>query len=129
MIRYTLIDLNFVERNYYPFMITLHDCSRSCNVVDDLSMNICVPSKTKDENIEVFNMITVLNEAKTLVKHFPCDCKCKLISTSCNSNQEWNNDKYQREGKKCRNCKNDYSWNTCTCICENGKYLKSIADT
>ena len=23
----------------------------------------------------------------------------------------------------------NYSWNLSTCICENGKYLKSIADT
>ena len=26
-------------------------------------------------------------------------------------------------------CKKDYSWNPCTCICENSKYLKSITDT
>ena len=59
LIRHSLIDLNLVEHNYYPFLISLHDRNPSCNVVDDLSMKICVPSKTKDENIEVFNMITV----------------------------------------------------------------------
>ena len=26
-------------------------------------------------------------------------------------------------------CKRDYSWNPSICICENSKYLKSIADT
>ena len=26
-------------------------------------------------------------------------------------------------------CKKDYSWNPSTCICENSKYLKSVADT
>ena len=26
-------------------------------------------------------------------------------------------------------CKKDYSWNCSICICENNKYLKSIADT
>ena len=25
-------------------------------------------------------------------------------------------------------CKNDYSWNPSTCICKNGKYLKSTTD-
>ena len=29
--------------------------------------------------------------------------------------------------KKYRTCKKEYSWNPSTCICENGKYLKSIA--
>ena len=28
-----------------------------------------------------------------------------------------------------RKCKKDYSWNPSTFICENDKYLKSIADT
>ena len=26
-------------------------------------------------------------------------------------------------------CEKDYSWNPCTCICENSRYLKSVADT
>ena len=29
---------------------------------------------------------------------------------------------------KIRTCKKDCSWNPSTCICENGKYLKSIAN-
>ena len=53
-------------------------------VADNLSTKICVPSKTKDVNLKVFNMITKINEAKTLVKHISCDCKCKSNSTTCN---------------------------------------------
>ena len=33
------------------------------------------------------------------------------------------------ECKNCRMCTKGYSWNPSTCLCENGKYLKSIADT
>ena len=33
------------------------------------------------------------------------------------------------ECKNYRKCEKDYNWNPSTCICENGKYLKSIADT
>ena len=40
-------------------------------------------------------MITRINEAKTLVKHISCDCKCKFNSTTFNSNQNWNNDACQ----------------------------------
>ena len=36
MIRPTLIDLNAIELNYFPFMISLDKCKGSCNAVDDL---------------------------------------------------------------------------------------------
>ena len=39
-----------------------------------------------------------------------------------------NNETCQCECKYYRTCTNDYSRNPSTCICENGKYLKSIAD-
>ena len=44
-----------------------------------------------------------------------------------NSNQKWNKT-CQCEFKNYK-CKKDYSWNPSTGICENSKYLKSIADT
>ena len=56
-------------------------------------------------------------------------CKCKFNSRTCNSNQKWNNKTWQFECKNYRNCKKYYSWNPSTFICENSKYLKSIADT
>ena len=40
-----------------------------------------VSSGTKDVNIKVFNMITRINEAKTLVKHISYDYKCKFENT------------------------------------------------
>ena len=81
MARSTFIDLNPVELKYYPFMISLDICSGSCNSVHDLSTKICVKNKTKDVNVKVFKMITNRKEARTLVKHISCDCKC-------NSNQK-----------------------------------------
>ena len=35
-------------------------------------------------------MITNKNEAKTMTKHISGNFKCKLNSTTCNSNQKWN---------------------------------------
>ena len=70
IIRSTLIYLNPVDLNYYPFMISLDNCNGRFNAVDDLSTKICVPNETKDVNVKVFNTIT-----KTLVKHTSCDCK------------------------------------------------------
>ena len=47
MVRPSLIDLNPVELNYYPFMSSLDKCSESCNSVDELSTKICVPGKKR----------------------------------------------------------------------------------
>ena len=91
-------------------------------------MKICVSSKTKDAIVQVFNVITRITEAKTLVKHISCDWKCKFNSTIYNSNKKWDNDKFQCKYKKHRVCEEDYSWNPSASICENCKYLKGIID-
>ena len=52
----------------------------------------------------------------------------KFNNTTCNSNQEWNNNTYQCECINCCTCEKDYSWNPSKCICENSKYMKSITD-
>ena len=104
MVRPTLIDLNPVDLKYYLFMITLDKCTGSCNSIDDLSMRIFVPSRRKEVNVKIFHMITNRDEAKTLVKHISCDCKCK----------------------HCRTFKKGYSWNPSICIFEHGKYLKVL---
>ena len=61
--RPTLIDLNSIKLNYYPFMISLDDRTGSYKVIDDLSSKICLHSKIKDINVKVFNMITRTNDA------------------------------------------------------------------
>ena len=125
-VRPTLIDLNPVELKYYPFMISLDKCNGSCN---DLFPKLCVTEKTKDINVNVSNMTPNGNESKTMAKHISCDCKCKFNSTTCNSNQKWNNKTRQCECKNYRKCKKDYSWNPSKRLFDNSKYLKSIADT
>ena len=45
------------ELHYYPFALKLDRCVASCNTVNNLSNEICVPDKT-DLNIHVFNRIT-----------------------------------------------------------------------
>ena len=62
-------------------------------------------------------------------KHISWDCKSKFNSTVCNSSQKWNNKTCQCECKIYHKCEKDYSWNPSSWICENSKYLKSIAGT
>ena len=60
MIKSTLIDLNPIKHNYYSFMVSLDKCSESRNPADDLSTEM---------NVKVSNMITRINEAKTILKY------------------------------------------------------------
>ena len=50
------------EFHYYPFAVKLDRCVGSCNTLNDLSNKVCVPNKTEDLNLSVFNMITGINE-------------------------------------------------------------------
>ena len=119
-----IIDLNPLELKYYPSMINLNKHIGSCNVA---SPKICVPKEKKVINIKAFSMITNKNEVEAMAEHILCDCKCKLNSTTYNSDKKWNNITCQRECKKYHKCKKDYSWNLSTC--KNSRYLKSLTDT
>ena len=81
------------EFHYYPFAVKLERCVGSCNTLNDLSNKVCVPNKTEDLNLSLFNMITGINESKTLTKQISCECKCRFDERKCNSYQWWNNDK------------------------------------
>ena len=50
-------------------MVKLNRCVGSCNTLNDLSGKVCVPNKSEDFNLSVSNMITEINESKTLTKH------------------------------------------------------------
>ena len=67
---------------------------------------VCVPNKTK--NLNVFNMITGMNESKTLAKHISCKCEFRFNGRKCNSDQWWNNDNCRCESKKRHACEKDY---------------------
>ena len=88
------------EFHYYPFALKLDKCVWRCNTLNDLSNKVCVPDKTDDLNLTVFNMITGINESKTLTKKISCESKCKFDGKKCNSDQCWNNDKCRCECKK-----------------------------
>ena len=57
-----------------------------------------------------------------MAKLFSCDCKYKFDSTTCNSNQKWNNETLQCECKNYCTCKKDYSLVRSTCICEDDEH-------
>ena len=116
------------EIHYYLFAVKLNRCVGSCNALNDLSNKVCVPDKTEDFNLTVFNMVTRIRELKTLTKHISSKCKCRFGGKNCNSCQWRNNDKCRCECKKHHICEKDYVWSPSACICENGKYFASAMD-
>ena len=75
------------EFHYYPFVVKLDRCVGSSNTLNDLSNKICVPNKTEDLNLSMFNMIIGINESKALTKNISFKCKCRLDERKCNSDQ------------------------------------------
>ena len=78
----TLINLHFNEYSqefhYYQLAVKWDRCVGSCSTLNDLSNKVCIPNKTEGLNLIVFNMITGINESKTLTKHISSKCKCKF---------------------------------------------------
>ena len=81
------------EFHCYPFATKLDRSVGSCNALNDLSNKICVPDKAEDLNLSMFNIITGINESKTLTKHISSEYRCRFDGRKSNSDQWWNNDK------------------------------------
>ena len=68
-------------------MVKLNKCVGICNTLNDLTNKVCVPNKIENSNLNLFNMITRINESRTLTKHILCECNCKYDKRKYNSNQ------------------------------------------
>ena len=97
MTQLTLINLNqneySQEFDHYLFPVKLDKCVGSFNTLDHLFNKLCVPNKTEDLDLSMFNFIRGKNESKTLTKHISCECKFKFDATKCNLDQRRNNNK------------------------------------
>ena len=47
---------------YFLFMVNSDRCNGICNTLGDRSDRICVPTTIEDVNLNVFNVITRINE-------------------------------------------------------------------
>ena len=94
--------------HHYLFAFKLDRCGESCNTFNYLSNKLCVPNKTEDLNLSLFNMVIGIKESKTLTKCISSACEGKLNGRKCNSIKKWNND-------KCRRCE-----------CKNMIYVEKI---
>ena len=111
-----------LELHYYPVLVKLDRYFGSCNTLN----KICIPNKTEDLNLSVFNMITGINDSKTLTKDTSWECLCRSDETKCNSNQWWNNDKCWCECKKFINVKKIMFGIVLHAIVKTGSILKVL---
>ena len=109
-------------------MISLNKSTRSCNV---LSRKICIQKETKDINLKAFNIITNKNEAKEMTDIFHVIVNANSIVQHVIQikNGIIKHVNVLLLPMSILYMQKDYNWNPSTCICENSKYLKSIADT
>ena len=94
-----------------------------CKILNDLFDRIYVPNKTEVLRLNVFNMITAINDSKTLTKHTTCESKWNFDGRRRNSNQNWNNDKCRCKRENTvehQACEKDYMWNPVTWTGKNG---------
>ena len=71
------------EFHHYPSAVKLDRCVGKCNNLYDLSNKAGVPNKTEDLNLGMFNMVTEINQLKTLTKHISCECKYRFDERKC----------------------------------------------
>ena len=61
-VRPDIVNVNKDETVFYPFSIKTSKCSDSCNNINDLYPNMCVPDLLKSLNIKVLNLMSRTNE-------------------------------------------------------------------
>ena len=59
--------------------VKLDRCAGSCNTLNDLSNKVCIPNKTEDLNLSVFNIITGINESKVLQSMYHVNVNVNLM--------------------------------------------------
>ena len=66
----------------YPFAVKWDISVVNCNPINDLSNKVCVPNKTEDLNIHVFNMITGKNQSNIITKDDHVNVNVNLMKES-----------------------------------------------
>ena len=118
-----IINFNNNDLVFYPFSIKVNKCSGSCNKINDPYAKLCVPDTIKNMNVNVYNLVSRINETRHIQWHKNCKCKCRLDSSICNK-QRWNEDKCRcncKESIEKGICNKGFIWNPSNCECEYDK--------
>ena len=115
------MNINSNDHLFYPYSIKINTCSGSCNNVNDLYANLCVPDVVEGKNVKVFNLMSRTNEERYIGRHETCRCKCRLDAIVCDIRQRWNKDKCRFECKELIDrgrWDKGFIWSPSNCKCE-----------
>ena len=102
---------------FYPYNVQVNKCSGTCNTLDNPMVKLCVPNVIKGVNMQVYNFLMRLNEARNVLWH-----------ERCNNKQIWNDDTCRCDCNEdfagIINCAKGYTWNSSTCKCQCDKWCK-----
>ena len=59
-----IVNVNSEESVFFPFSIKTSKCSDSCNSINNLYTNKCVPDVVKNVNVKVYNLVSRTNETR-----------------------------------------------------------------
>ena len=99
-VRQEIINVNSNNPIFYPFSVGINRCSGNCNNINDPYARICVPDIVKNVNVKVFNLITLINETRSIKWNETCKCVCRLNEIICNNKQRPNEEKCKGECKE-----------------------------
>ena len=86
--RRPLVNINSNETLFYSFTVTINKSGGSRNTIDYPDVRACFSDRVKNINVKVHNLVSRVNETKSLVGHELCKCKCVLSQSVCNSYQK-----------------------------------------
>ena len=89
-VRPQIVNINSNNPIFYPSSVTINRCSGNCNNINDPYARICVPDTVKYLSFKVFNLMSKINETRSIKWHETCKCICRLDKIICNNKQKWN---------------------------------------
>ena len=78
-VRPEIVNIDCNELLFYSFRVKTNKCSGSCNNLDEVYANFCVPDVVKNFNIKVFNLLPGANENRHIKWHETCKYKSKCL--------------------------------------------------
>ena len=83
MLRPKILDVNegVGEALFYPYNVLVNKCSGRCDTINNPMAKLCVPHVIKRVNMQVYNFLMRLKEARNVLLHESCKCICKSNSS------------------------------------------------
>nr|QNH72560.1 toxin candidate TRINITY_DN17559_c0_g1_i1 [Ceriantheomorphe brasiliensis] len=121
--RPTLVALDPVNHDYFPYFVTLSRCGGSCNTVPPNIFH-CVAKTQTNVVLDVFSILSGTLEQVVLKNDTSCGCECVVKEDQCDPQMQV----YKPDRCRCEckfnetsiECAQNFKWNQehCECLCD-----------